>query len=84
MENNGFRALNRLAHTKRVLTHDAPSFLAALLLFLVAFTLIPLLASQIDPPWLQEELGGVTLTIPFLCSRLVLCLMELFGSHESS
>lgn len=84
VENNGFRALNTLAHTKRVFTHDAPSFLAALLIFFVAFNLIHLFASQVDPLWLHAERGGVKLTIPFLCSRLLLSLIEWFGHPDSS
>lgn|GEM_PF-7013311 len=83
-ENTGFRALTAVAHTKRVFTHDVLCFLAALLIFLVAFNLIPLFARQVDPHGLPEEVGGVKLTIPFLVSRLLLSLIEWFGDHESS
>ena len=84
VENNGFRALNALAHTKRVFTHDDHSFLAALLIFLVAFNLIHLFASQIDPHWLRQELGAVRVTISLVCSLLVESLFAQYGDLDSS
>lgn len=84
VENNGFRALNTLAHTKRVFTHNDHSFLAALLIFFVAFNLIHLFASQVDQPWLHQEMGAVRFTIPFLCSLLVESLLAQYGDLDSS
>lgn len=70
MENNGWRALNALAHTKRVFTPDPHRFLAALLIFLVAFNLIHLFAHPVDPPWLHQHLGAVRVTLGLLCALL--------------
>lgn len=81
VENNGFRALNTLAHTKRVFTHEAHSFLAALLIFFVAFNLIHLFAGQLDPHWLRQEHGGVKVTIPWVCSQL---FQSLIASYNES
>lgn len=48
VENKGFRALHALLPTKRAFTHDDHSFLAALLIFMGAFNLTYLFASQIE------------------------------------
>jgi len=84
VENNGFRALNALCHTKRVFTHDAHSFLAGLLIFLVAFDLIHLFASQVDPHWLHQEMGAVRFTLGLVCSLLAESLSAQYGDPDTS
>lgn len=58
VENHGFRALNALCHTKRVFTHDDHAFLAALLIFLVAFNLIHLWPARSPPTGCSTNWAG--------------------------
>lgn len=84
VENQGFRRLNALCHTKRVFTHNDHSFLAALLIFLVAFNLLHLFAAQIEPSWLQHELGQVRVTLSLICSVLLESWVTQYGDLDSS
>ena len=83
IENNGFKELNKLVHTKRVFTHDGHSFLATLLIFFVAYNLILLFFAAVDKAWIYSRFGGVKVTIPFLCLLLFFSLIIEYGMSDT-
>jgi len=70
IENNGFKSLNDLVHTKHLYAHDAHAAEAVLLILLIAGNLLQLFLSQISQEELQARLGKVKPTRRFLQGEL--------------
>lgn len=66
IENNGFKSLNDLVHTKHLYAHDAHAAQAVLLILLIAGNLLQLFLRHISLEEVQARLGKVKPTRRFL------------------
>lgn len=79
IENEGFKHLNALAHTKRVFTHHPHAFLSALLIFFCAFNLINLFSATLDRSFISAIFGNVKFTSSLVCFVLLISLFFPFS-----
>lgn len=70
IENNGFKALNGLVHTKRIYSHSLHAAEAMTLILFIAGNVLQLFFSQITPEEIEALFGKVKLTRGFLQRQL--------------
>ena len=70
IENNGFKSLNSLVHTKHLCAHDLHAAEAMTLLLFIAGTVLQLFLGQISREDIEALFGRVKLTRKFLQEQL--------------